>query len=161
MGGAAFGSVLLNQFEMTATLQNESPMLALSVVAVSFILSIVSFILFRFYLVFPASAIDQPLKLGEAWQKMRGNTWRLIGATILAVVIFMGPFMPLGKELDELMAEAASAKARGIIFEGASPAYVLVMPVVSFLMTAVFINVLSNIYLFIMGTPDHETTTAA
>ncbi len=44
-------------------------------------------ILLRFYLVLPATAVGRPLTLGDAWDIMRGNSWRLIGAA------FLGPVM--------------------------------------------------------------------
>src|SRR6185312_14876945 len=37
----------------------------------------------RCSLVFPAAACGEPLGLRTAWQQMRGNTWRLIGATVM------------------------------------------------------------------------------
>ncbi len=55
------------------------------------------------------------------------------------------------------MTEAASAKAQGISFEASVPAYVIVMPVLYFLMTGVLITVLSNTYLHIMGAPQRDT----
>ena len=56
----------------------------------AFILVIVLFIvMFRFYLVLPATAVDRPLALGEAWGKMRGNTWRFIGALLLVSIPFV------------------------------------------------------------------------
>ncbi len=55
------------------------------------------------------------------------------------------------------MTEAASAKVRGIDFEASLPPYVIVLPVVYFLMTGVLITILSNTYLHIMGAPQRDT----
>ena len=40
----------------------------------------------RLSLLFPAAACGRPLGFGGAWRLMRGNVWRLIGATILTVL---------------------------------------------------------------------------
>ncbi len=41
----------------------------------------------RFFLVLPATAIERPISLGEAWSKMHGNSWRFIGAFFLGPVL--------------------------------------------------------------------------
>ena len=150
-----------NQYIIFATQQNSPTMWVLIAYVLSFVAVIVYFILFRFYLLFPATAIDRPLKLGEAWRRMRGNTWRLIGATFLVAIIFTAPLIPPNIHLGELMTEAATAKAQGISFEASLPAYVIVMPVLYFLMTGVLITVLSNTYLHIMGASQHEAADAS
>lgn len=40
----------------------------------------------RCALLFPAAAVGRPLGVGEAWRLMRGNSWRLIGASILSAL---------------------------------------------------------------------------
>lgn len=40
----------------------------------------------RCALVFPAAACGKPIGIGESWHLMRGNVWRLIGASILATL---------------------------------------------------------------------------
>ncbi len=146
-----------NPYGINAALQNLPPMWELVASVLYVVAMIVYFILYRFYLLFPATAIDRPLKFGEAWRRMRGNTWRLIGATFLVALIFVLPLTPLNMELGELLTEAASAKARGIAFEAALPAYVIVFPVVYFLMTGMLVTVLSNTYLHVMGPPHLDT----
>ncbi len=44
-------------------------------------------ILLRFFLVLPATALGRPLTLGKAWDIMRGNSWRFIGAAWLGPVM--------------------------------------------------------------------------
>lgn len=157
VGVPAFAMNRIGQYGFNPALQNPPTMWELVASVLAVVGWTVYFILYRFYLLFPATAIDRPLKFGEAWRRMRGNTWRLIGATFLVALIFMLPLTPLNVELGELMTEAASAKARGIAFEAELPAYVIVLPVVYFLMTGMLVTVLSNTYLHVMGAPHLDT----
>ena len=55
----------------------------------------------RCALVFPAAACGKPLGIGTAWRLMRGNSWRLIGASIvtalpLKILAFVLTAMVLG-----------------------------------------------------------------
>ncbi|HEX2653436.1 MAG TPA: hypothetical protein VHN11_07280 [Xanthobacteraceae bacterium] len=43
----------------------------------------------RLTLVFPAAACGFPASLREAWRRMKGNTWRLIGASALSSIIMI------------------------------------------------------------------------
>jgi hypothetical protein len=40
----------------------------------------------RLSLLFPAAAYGAPLGLGAAWRAMRGNSWRLVGASLMAAM---------------------------------------------------------------------------
>ena len=124
-------------------------------VVLIFVVLIAYAILIRFYLLFPATAIEQPLKFGDAWRRMRGNTWRLIGAIfsvtlIVVLTMQLGDIVSIIMGLRELMTETLSARAEAIMSR-----------VVPFLIGAIQITVLSNTYLHIMGPPGQETTTAS
>lgn len=43
----------------------------------------------RCALLFPAAAAERPLGWGEAWRLMHGNTWRLVGCSLLVGVPFV------------------------------------------------------------------------
>ena len=40
----------------------------------------------RLSLVFPAAAYGAPLGLAAAWRAMRGNSWRLVGASLMTAM---------------------------------------------------------------------------
>ncbi|HTZ80635.1 MAG TPA: hypothetical protein VMC10_22180 [Stellaceae bacterium] len=49
----------------------------------------------RCALIFPSAAYGRPLGFGEAWQQIRGNAWRLFGASLLvALIMFVVTFVP-------------------------------------------------------------------
>ena len=121
---------------------------------VSRLLSIASLILFlvmfRFSLVLPGTAVDQPLGLGEAWRNMRGNSWRFIGASFLVAI---SPICLIG-----ILAAYSSGSFFGDLTSG-EPESMADVPVftnaaiaiIGFLWTAVGITVLSKFYRHIVG----------
>ena len=117
--------------------------------------------LMRFYLVFPAAAIDRPMKAAEAYLKIHGNTWRLICATLLITVIFSLPYHFLRPYVGEEANEAILAKVEGVTFEAVLAAYVIVLSVAYFLMTAVLVTIQSKFYVHIMGAPQREAADAS
>ncbi|HEX4113903.1 MAG TPA: hypothetical protein VH020_15330, partial [Stellaceae bacterium] len=58
-------------------------LILLAAVAAGWVLLLVTA---RCSLVLPAAARGQPIGLGTAWRLMRGNTWRLIWASLLAAL---------------------------------------------------------------------------
>lgn len=119
-----------------------------------------SLILYRLYLLFPATAIDRPMKFGQAWQRMGGNTWRLIGATYFVVVIIMILAFSLSFSLMQMATEYASAKASGVPFEASFPISAILLPLPYFFMGAVLVTILSLTYRLIIGAPESGETAA-
>ena len=115
------------------------------------ILAIVGFIvMFRFYLVLPGAAVDRPLGLGEAWRKMRGNTWCFIAAAILVTI----PAVAIPWILDALVGLSLFTGTTGGAPEptiGALVATNAILAIVGFLATAAGITVLSKFYRHIVG----------
>ena len=124
-------------------------------------------ILIRFYLLFPAAAIDQRLKFGEAWRRAHGNTWRLIGALFFTNFIISLPLILLTTFLGESVREAASGIARIIVPGGTvvlDPtllAYLFLLSVIWVLKTVVLVTILSKFYLHIIGAPQREAADAS
>jgi hypothetical protein len=123
---------------------------------------IIFFVLFRFFLVLPATAVDRPLAFGEAWRNMRGNTWRFIGASFLVaipliiVALILGAFA--GYSQFASMTGGAPEPTTGVhltISAGPTIGVLLarnaVMAIFGFLLTAVGITVLSTFYRHIVG----------
>ena len=55
---------------------------------------ILFFVMIRFSLVLPGTAVDRPIGLGEAWRGLGGNTWRYIGAIIpVAIPMIIAGFI--------------------------------------------------------------------
>lgn len=50
---------------------------------------VASLVTARLSLLFPAAAFGEPLGPGAAWQRMRGNTWRIVAALFLALLPIM------------------------------------------------------------------------
>ena len=113
-------------------------------------LPIIIFVLFRFFLVLPATAVDRPLTLGEAWRNMRGNTWRFIGATLLIGIPLM-----IAVSIQAMFAAFSQvASATGGAPEptiGDLVATNAVMAIIGFLLVAAGITVLSTFYRHIVG----------
>ena len=105
-------------------------------------------ILLRFYLVLPATAVNQPLTLGKAWDIMRGNSWRFIGAAYLGpgmVTIIKGYLLYKGYKLYRFIHPVGGAEPQTAIDEIAFSA------LADFLAIAVGITVLSKFYRHIVG----------
>ncbi len=103
---------------------------------------IVFFFLSRFFLVLPATAVDRPLGLGDAWHIMRGNSWRFIGATWLSAILVLvvsQVLLPYGFE------PRAGAEPQTAIDA------IVIYALVDFLAIAVGITVLSKFYRHIVG----------
>ena len=113
-------------------------------------LPIIIFVLFRFFLVLPATAVDRPLTLGEAWRNMRGNTWRFIGASFLVGIPLM-----IAVSIQAMFAAFSQvASATGGAPEptiGVLVATNAVMAIIGFLLVAAGITVLSTFYRHIVG----------
>jgi hypothetical protein len=103
----------------------------------------------RMSLLFPAAAYGAPLGLGAAWRAMRGNSWRLVGANVMAVmpiVLFVNLLVSLlaGAHLlspDEL---ADNPPLGLILLDG------VVIAVLSLIMAALGASILSEFYRRIM-----------
>ena len=124
-------------------------------------LPILVFVLFRFFLVLPATAVDRPLGLGEAWRNMRGNTWRFIGCFFLVAipsVILMWILLAIfGLSLyGGSMAGGAPEPTIGV-----RVATNAVMAIIGFFITAVGVTVLSTFYRHIVGGESGEGGAAA
>ena len=107
--------------------------------------------LIRFFLVFPAAAVEQKTGLNEAWDRMYGNTWRLIWGTFVVAMVFTVPLLPFEFAESDTFREAAAAKAKGSSIEAGLPFSALVGPFVNFLICAVIVTMLSRIYLHVMA----------
>ena len=108
-----------------------------------FLLAITLFsILLRFCLVLPATAVDQPLGLGDAWDIMRGNSWRFIGAT------YLGPGMVM--IIERFMLHRSGQPVGGYGSQFAIDTIVF-SALADLLATAVGITVLSKFYRHIVG----------
>jgi hypothetical protein len=86
-----------------AAAQPPSLTLALAALAAAAAALAVWFAIARCSLIFPAAAYERPLGWGEAWRLMRGNTWRFLGANLLAVLPVM---MAAGALLSLVLAAA-------------------------------------------------------
>jgi hypothetical protein len=60
-----------------------------SAAVVAVVALVLSLVLVRCSLIFPAVVIGQPLGLVGAWRRMRGNTWRFIAAALLVTAPIM------------------------------------------------------------------------
>ncbi len=112
--------------------------------------SILLFVMFRFYLVLPGTAVDRPLGLGEAWRKMLGHTWRFIGAFFLVAILSGIPFWIVsaifGQSLSGGTTSGAPESTIGVLV-----ATNAVWAIVGFFATAAGITVLSKFYRHIVG----------
>ncbi len=117
----------------------------------SIAVSILLFVMFRFSLVLPGTAVDRPLGLDEAWHKMLGHTWRFIGAFFLVAFLYMIPFWIVSEifvqsVFDSGMTGGAAEPTIGTLF-----ATNAAMDIFGFFATAASITVLSKFYRHIVG----------
>ncbi len=111
------------------------------------------FALLRFYLVFPAAAVERNISFGDAWNRMNGNTWRLFWGTCVVGLVLTLPFIPLEIWESSEIRDAAAARARGESVYADLPIYAHLTPFARLLSCASAVTVLSRIYLHIMGLP--------
>ena len=112
--------------------------------------SILLFVMFRFSLVLPGTAVDRPLGLGEAWRNLRGNTWRFIGASFLVVIPYVIPVWIVLKIFD-LSQFTGTTNGTPEPTIGVLVATNAVWAIVGFFATAAGITVLSKFYRHIVG----------
>jgi hypothetical protein len=68
----------------------------------------------RLSLLYPAAACGTPLGIVAAWRLMRGNSWRLIGASLLAVLpLLLLTGLLLGRVMTAAHVDAAEALSAG------------------------------------------------
>jgi hypothetical protein len=109
----------------------------------------VSLAVARLSLLFPAAAYGAPLGLGAAWRAMRGNSWRLVGASLMAAL----PILLFHQLLVATLAaaqllhpdQAASDSPVGLILLGG-----VVVAVLGLILSALGASVLSEFYRRIM-----------
>ncbi len=108
-------------------------------------------VLFRFFLVLPATAVDRTLAFGEAWRNMRGNAWRFIGCLFLvaipSLIFIWGLFAVFGQSL---FGGGMTGGAPELTI-GVRVVMNAVMVIIGFFITAVGITVLSTFYRHIVG----------
>ena len=112
--------------------------------------SILLFVMFRFSLVLPGTAVDRPLGLGEAWHKMLGHTWRFIGAFFLVAI----PAMFLIWIVLAILGQSLSGGITSGEPESMADVSVVTnaaIAIIGFLWTAAGITVLSKFYRHIVG----------
>ena len=130
------------------------PMLAPLLISgfVSVLISIAGFVLLfvmtRFSLVLPGTAVDRPLGLGEAWHKMLGHTWRFIRAFLLVLIPSVIPSVILAWIVYQSTGTTNDAPEPTI---GVLVATNVVLAIVGFFATAAGITVLSKFYRHIVG----------
>ena len=122
---------------------------------------ILFFVLFRFSLVLPATAVDRPLTLGEAWRNMRDHTWRFIGCFFLVgippVILMLILLAIFGMSLVGGGTTGGAPEPATHLLVTARPtigvlvASNAVMTIVGFFATAAAVTVLSKFYRHIVG----------
>jgi hypothetical protein len=96
----------------------------------------------RCSLVFPAAAYGSPLGLGAAWRAMRGNSWRLLGSSIIACApILMIVIVILGAVSTALQLDTASRVPMGFFILAG-----LIETCANFIVIALGASVLSLFY---------------
>ncbi|MCH8198101.1 MAG: hypothetical protein IH904_08460 [Proteobacteria bacterium] len=121
--------------------------------------SILLFVMFRFSLVLPGTAVDRPLGLGEAWRKMLGHTWRFIGAFFLVAI----PAMFLIWIVSAILGQSLSGGITSGEPESMADVSVVTnaaIAIIGFLWTAAGITVLSKFYRHIVGMDAPEGSAA-
>ena len=103
----------------------------------------------RVSLLFPAAAYGTPLGLGAAWRAMRGNSWRLVGANVMAmmpIVLFLNLLVSVlaGAHLVSPEELAGDPPLGLTLLEG------VVTAVLSLIMAALGASILSEFYRRIM-----------
>jgi hypothetical protein len=132
------------------------PMLALLLISefVSGLFGIAGFVLLfvmtRFCLVLPSTAVDRPLGLGEAWHKMLGHTWRFIRAFLLVLIpsVILAWIVP---DIFDLYQSTGTTNGAPEPTIGVLVATNVVLAIVGFFATAAGITVLSKFYRHIVG----------
>ncbi len=111
---------------------------------------ILMFVMFRFYLVLPGTAVDRPLTLGEAWRNMRGNSWRFIGAFFLVAIplIIVALILATFGGISEFSSMTSGAPEPTI---GVLVVTNAVTAIIGFFTMAVGVTVLSIFYRHIVG----------
>jgi hypothetical protein len=103
----------------------------------------------RVSLLFPAAAYGTPLGLGAAWRAMRGNSWRLVGANVMAmmpIVLFLNLLVSVlaGAHLVSPEELAGDPPLGLTLLEG------VITAVLSLIMAALGASILSEFYRRIM-----------
>lgn len=127
-------------------------------VPVVFILYLV---MFRLSLLLPAAAVDRPLGFGEAWRRLGGNTWRLIGASVLVGLAFVIAIIPIELTLGLSMVkqwQVSTTQAPMMPSTMAMSLFFMAMLALGFLMMAALITVLSMTYRHVIGAPGGDDT---
>lgn len=100
----------------------------------------------RCSLVFPAAACGEPLGLVAAWRQMRGNTWRLIGATVMVIVPIV---FTVGLVLNRILGAAGLDSPEGLLSDPPLGFFLLagvVDVVLRFIFVALGATILSEFY---------------
>ena len=148
LGLIGFGDFPLEAEPQAMEAINWTPIILFGLYMLAF--PIIIFVLFRFFLVLPATAVDRPLTLGEAWRNMRGNTWRFIGATLLiGIPLIIAVSIQAMFAAFSQVASATGGAAEPTI--GDLVATNAVMAIIGFLLVAAGITVLSKFYRHIVG----------
>ncbi len=114
-------------------------------------------VMFRLSLLLPAAAVDRPLGFGEAWRRLGGNTWRLIGASALVAIAFVIAIIPIELTLGWSMMKqlpVSTTQAPMMPSAMAMSLFFVAMMAIGFLMMAVIITVLSKTYQHVIGAPN-------
>lgn len=107
-------------------------------------------VVLRFSLVLPGAAVDRSLRLGQAWRKMRGNTWRFIGTLILVAI----PPLIFAVLLVAVLGLFLFGGTAGDGYEAELSVFVLtnvVTIVIVFFIMVVGVTVLSKTYAHVVG----------
>lgn len=100
----------------------------------------------RCSLVFPAAACGEPLGLVAAWRQMRGNTWRVIGATVMVIVPIV---FTVGLVLNRILSAAGLGSPEGLLSDPPLGFFLLagvVDVVLRFIFVALGATILSEFY---------------
>jgi hypothetical protein len=100
----------------------------------------------RCSLIFPAAACGEPLGLVAAWRQMRGNTWRLIGATLMVVIPIV---FTVGLVLSRIFAAAGLGSPEVLLTNPPLGSFLLagvVDVVLRFILVALGATILSEFY---------------
>ena len=135
-----YGPVLFFFFSMIAAQSAHLPALAAILMpptAIAMMFTFVMLVVFiRCALVFPAAAYDRPLGFSEAWQLLRGNTWRLFGSTLTAFVAMNIAFMVVLFGMLSL----ASLVGAPVLRPEPDPSFLLMVPVVALMVLYYFLG---------------------
>ena len=144
-----FGPTYLSKLDSQSAETAES-LVALLAVLPAFAVPVLVLVVWRFFLLLPSAAVDRMLGPGEAWRKMRGNTWRFI----FIACLFLIPTIIASWNLSELSGQPMFGYKAGSgspVSAGVFMATYGVSVIFSFFVTAVGITVLSIFYRHIVG----------